>query len=177
MSVYWITGLSGAGKTTIGRQLYKRLKESNVPTVFLDGDELRTVFGDTFGYTLEERLKCSVCYSRLCKMLAAQGLIVVCCTVSMFDSVRNWNRENIQGYVEIYIKTSHEELERRNQKGLYLSKFNRLNNVVGVDLKAELPKTPDIVIENNGDLLFDDYVSLIIEKGVSANPLWVGGNT
>lgn len=52
--VYWLTGLSGAGKTTIGKELYTRLKEQNDSVLLLDGDALRTVFGDSFGYSYED---------------------------------------------------------------------------------------------------------------------------
>ena len=98
--VYWITGLSGAGKTTIGKKLYERLKEKNCNIVFLDGDILREVFGGDLGYSREERVKCAMRYARLCKMLVEQGLDVICCTISMFDSVREWNRKNIKGYID-----------------------------------------------------------------------------
>ena len=55
--VYWLTGLSGAGKTTIGRLWYEELKRSGEKVVLLDGDELRAVFGGGFGFTAEARLK------------------------------------------------------------------------------------------------------------------------
>lgn len=64
-AVYWITGLSGAGKTTIGKLFYEELKTEHPNTVFLDGDMLRKVFGDDLGYTREERIKCAMRYSRL----------------------------------------------------------------------------------------------------------------
>lgn len=150
-TVYWITGLSGAGKTTIGRLLYERIKEKSPNTVFLDGDILRKVFGDDLGYTKEERRKCAMRYSRLCAMLQEQGMNVVCCTISMFDSVREWNRQNISDYVEIYIEVPMDILERRNQKNLYHDvRQGMTENVAGVDLAAELPKTPDITLSNDG---------------------------
>ena len=117
--VYWITGLSGAGKTSIGKSLYQKLKQKSPNTVFLDGDVLREVFGNDLGYTREERIKCAMRYARLCKMLQEQGLNVICCTISMFDCIRAWNRENIENYREIYVRVSMEVLKQRNQKGLY----------------------------------------------------------
>ena len=144
--VYWITGLSGAGKTTIGKKLYERLKEKNCNIVFLDGDILREVFGGDLGYSREERVKCAMRYARLCKMLVEQGLDVICCTISMFDSVREWNRKNIKGYIEIYIKVPIEVLQARDQKGMYSSK---IDNLIGITLEYEEPKAPDLVIENN----------------------------
>ena len=100
--VYWITGLSGAGKTSVGLLLYKKMKQNYPNTVFLDGDVLREVFGNDLGYTREERIKCAMRYARLCKMLQEQEMNVICCTISMFDEIRSWNRENIGNYREIY---------------------------------------------------------------------------
>lgn len=146
-SVYWITGLSGAGKTTVGRLWYEELKRSGVPAVFLDGDELRQVFGDDLGFTPEDRRKSAMRNARLCALLGRQGLTAVCCTISMFDSVRAWNRENIPGYFEVYVKASMDTLRRRNQKGLYSGGDG---NVAGVHFSVEEPKAPDLILENDG---------------------------
>ena len=160
-NVYWITGLAGAGKTTIGTMLYGYLKAKNTATVFLDGDTLREVFGGDLGYTLEDRRACAMRYSRLCGLLSEQGMTVVCCTISMFDTVREWNRENISGYVEIYIQVSTETLTRRNQKGLY---SDSTENVYGVGLNAELPKKPDLIIQNDGVLSPEECLGIIIKQ-------------
>ena len=64
-NVYWITGLSGAGKTTIGKIFYSKLKEIYSNTVFLDGDTLREVFGNDLGYSDADRRKCAMRYSKL----------------------------------------------------------------------------------------------------------------
>lgn len=152
---YWLTGLSGAGKTTIGRLWYEKLRSAGETVVFLDGDELRQVFGGRMGYTLEDRRKAAMNYARLCALLSKQGLTVVCCTISMFDSVRTWNRENIPGYVEVYIKASMETLRRRDQKGLYST---GAQNVAGIAFQVELPKMPDLILNNDGDESPEDQV-------------------
>lgn len=152
-TVYWITGLSGAGKTTIGKLLYEKLKSQYPNTVFLDGDTLRRVFGDDLGYTKEERRKCAMRYSRLCAMLQEQDMNVICCTISMFDSVREWNRENIQSYKEIYVKTSMEKLQERDQKGLYSGVTEeKEKEVVGIHMDMEEPKQPDLILYNDGEI-------------------------
>ena len=146
--VYWLTGLSGAGKTTIGRLWYEELKKSGEKVVLLDGDELRAVFGGGFGFTAEARLKLAMSYGRLCALLAEQGITVVCCTISMFRSVREWNRANIPGYFEVYVKVAMETLRRRDQKGLYSGG----TEVAGVHFSVEEPKTPDLILENDGQI-------------------------
>lgn len=158
--VYWITGLSGAGKTAIGRQLYDRMREQYANLVFLDGDTLREVFGNDLGYTRDERIKCAMRYARLCRMFQEQGLNVICCTISMFDCVRSWNRNNIQNYREIYIKVSMKELARRNQKGLYASKTE---NIAGIQVAIEEPTNSDLILENEGSQSVTEMAELVIE--------------
>ncbi len=147
-TVYWITGLSGAGKTTIGKIFFEILHNDKKNVLFLDGDTLREVFGNDLGYSREDRFRCAMRYSRLCRLLAEQGQDVVICTISMFHEVREWNRQNIAKYKEIYIEVPMEVLWQRNQKGLYQSG----SDVVGVDLETELPKNPDLVIRNEGNI-------------------------
>ncbi|OUO41059.1 adenylyl-sulfate kinase [Flavonifractor sp. An306] len=158
--VYWLTGLSGAGKTTIGTLLYQKLREEQDNVVFLDGDQLRQVFGDDLGYTPEQRLKSAMRNARLCKLLFDQGLDVVCCTISMFDSVRDWNRTHIPGYCEIYVKASMETLRRRDQKGLY---SQGENDVAGVHFAIEEPKEPDLILCNDGEKTPEEQAQKIME--------------
>jgi len=144
--VYFFTGLSGAGKTTIGGLFYQRLHATKSNVVLMDGDQIRPVFGEDIGYTQEERVHWSRRIFRMCKFLSDQGMDVVVCTISMYDCIRQWSRENIEHYKEIYLKVSCGTLVKRNQKGLYTSG----KNVVGVDLPFDEPGNPDIVIENEG---------------------------
>ncbi len=163
-TVYWITGLSGAGKTTIGRIFYERLKRIYLNTVFLDGDALRKVFGDDLGYSKEDRRKCAMRYSKLCAMLQEQEINVVCCTISMFDCVRAWNRENIRNYREIYVKVSMDTLRERDQKGLYSgTSREKQKDVVGIHMEIEEPKCPDIVLTNDGDQKPEELVECMLQ--------------
>lgn len=164
--VYWITGLSGAGKTTIGRLWTQELRRAGETAVFLDGDELRQVFGDDLGFTPEDRRKSAMRNARLCALLGRQGLNVVCCTISMFDSVRSWNRENIPGYFEVYVRVSMDTLRRRDQKGLY-SRGDR--DVAGIHFQVEEPKTPDLILENDGKYTPEEQIALLWAK--------INGNT
>lgn len=146
-TVYFFTGLSGAGKTTVGGLFHRRLKATKPNVVLLDGDDIRIAFGEDVGYTQSERLRWAGRIFRVCKMLSDQGIDVVCCSIAMYESVRRWNRENIPNYKEIYIKVHRDTLLQRNQKGLYTAG----KNVVGIDLPFDEPLTPDIVLPNDGE--------------------------
>lgn len=162
--LFWITGLSGAGKTTIGTLLYRQMKQKYPNTVFLDGDVLRQIFGNDLGYSKGDRYACAMRYSRLCRLLAEQGMYVICCTISMFDKVRNWNRDNISNYTEIYVEVPIEVLEARNQKNLYHDVAGRTaSDVVGIDLEPELPQNADIVLMNDGVKSPEEQVQIICE--------------
>src|SRR3954470_10828609 len=89
-SVLWITGLPGAGKTTIARRIVRMQRRTHADVVLLDGDALRRVLGER-GYGHDVRLRCARRYARLGALLAGQGLHVVVATVSMFAAVRRWN--------------------------------------------------------------------------------------
>lgn len=161
--VYWITGLSGAGKTSVGKLLYEKMKQKYPNIVFLDGDVLREVFGNDLGYTRGERIKCAMRYARLCRMLQEQGMNVICCTISMFDEIRSWNRENIGNYREIYVRVSMEVLKKRNQKGLYGSTIEN-REVAGIHVDIEEPKDPDMILDNEGNVSVAELVDRVIEK-------------
>ena len=145
-TLYFFTGLSGAGKTTIGGAFYRSLKAERNDVLLLDGDQTRPVFNDEVGYSAEERLRGSYRLFRVCKMLTDQGIDVVCCAICMHSEVRAWAREHIDNYREIYIKVTRETLFRRDQKGLYSS---GAKNVMGIDIPFDEPKMPDIVVEND----------------------------
>ncbi|MFI3173703.1 MAG: adenylyl-sulfate kinase [Bacillota bacterium] len=157
--VYWITGLSGSGKTTIGKALYEKIQQSTEKVIFLDGDTMRNYIGFDVGYSDIERRNLGIKYSGLCEMLYRQGFTIVCCTIAMFDEIRDLNRKNIENYVEVYVKVNLEVLHQRDQKNLYSSKAT---NVVGVDIPPELPKNPDIIIENDCCENIDGIVNNIL---------------
>lgn len=145
-TVYFFTGLSGAGKTTLGGLFHRRLKEREKNVVLLDGDSIRLVYNEDISYSEESRLKGASRTFRVAKMLSDQGIDVVVCSICMYSSVREWNRANLENYREIYIKVERDILLRRNQKGLYTAG----KNVVGLDIPFDEPKAPDFIIENNG---------------------------
>ncbi len=161
-AVFWITGLAGAGKTTIGRALWQRLRDAGHNAVFLDGDVMRAVMADDLGHGREDRLRVALRHARTCKLLVEQGVTVVCSTISLFHEVQGWNRANIPGYREIYLQVPMSELERRDPKGLYArARRGEATNVVGVDVDPELPQAPDLLIDNHGSTSTAAAVDLV----------------
>mgnify|MGYP000144454013 CR=1 FL=1 len=149
--LYWLTGLAGAGKTTLGHLLFEEIRTRRPQSVFLDGDVLRKVFDIEGGTKPAERLQLAMRYARLCRDLTAQDIDVVCCTISLFPEVWNWNRENIPSYREIYVRVPMDVLKQRDKKGLYSSaESGEVQNVVGVDLPFNEPVNPDLIVDNDG---------------------------
>jgi len=178
--VYWITGLSGAGKSTVGRELCSRLHAAGGrPVVFLDGDLLRGAIAEDLDHSASHRRRSAMRNARLCRLLAAQGIDVVCATISLFHHVQRWNRQNIPNYREIYLRVPSRELRSRDNKGLYArSERGEERDVVGIDVAAEEPESPDLVIDNYGAVDVATAVDHILEicKGPSGRPNALPGN-
>ncbi len=162
-TVYWITGLAGSGKTTIGNFLHKRLRKDNKFVVFLDGDKLREVFGKEIGYSLEERKRLALSYSKLCKILSDQGVDVICATISLFKEVHRYNKQNLKYYYEIFVECDMPELISRDQKGIYSKALRgQAKNVMGVDLPYERPEGCSLIINNTTKASLDEKVERIL---------------
>ena len=117
--VYWFTGLSGAGKSTIGGLFFERPRARHPNSAYLDGDRLREVFGQDPGHSREARLAVAMRNARLCRLLSGQGLHLVCATISLFHDCQAWNRANIPGYREIHVRAPMAVLEARDPHGIY----------------------------------------------------------
>ena len=152
-SVCWITGLSGSGKTTLATILTNKLRATDKCIALLDGDELRVVFGATDvseeNHGREARLALAMRYSRLCRVLADQGVTVVIATISLFREVHAWNRANLPNYFEVFLKVPIEELRRRDPKGIY-RRFDagQISSVAGLDLQVDEPQEADLLLDS-----------------------------
>lgn len=155
--VYWITGLPGSGKTTLGTALYYELKREHNNLVLLDGDILKHFVGDSLGYGKEDRVSRAKKYSNICKLLSDQGLVVIICTVAMYEEVRQWNKENIDGYVEIFINTPFEVLKKRDKNGLYTCNEEFIKQLSNM----EFPSNPNIEFGRDGDFDVAEAVGII----------------
>ena len=171
--VFWVTGLSGAGKTTFATELVNRFRSRGDCVIMLDGDELREVFGSaqagTVNHGREKRLALAEQYAHLCRIIASQGITVVIATISLFREIHEWNREHLPNYFEIYLKVPIEELRRRDPKGIY-RRFDegQITDVAGLDLEIDEPEAPDWVVEyspnTRPETLITDLMNILQER-------------
>ncbi|MFD4668209.1 adenylyl-sulfate kinase [Lentzea sp. NPDC058450] len=166
--VVWITGLSGAGKSTVTSIVTGRLTSAGRRPVVLDGDRMRRIMPAQPGYTEAERRKVAAFYSRLACELAEQRHLVLCATISLFHDVQRWNRENIASYLEVWLRVPLVALKDRAGRTAFYDHGNLgpgqapLRNVVGVDEPAQFPRAADLVIDNFGDTTADHAADRIV---------------
>ena len=147
-AVVWLCGLAGSGKSTLAKSLTNILRQKFDSVIYLDGDELREIFGH-FSYDKNGRIDMAIKRAKMANFLSKQGQIVIVSTISLFSEVYEWNQMNLQHYFEVFVKCDFDELKRRDQKGLYTKALRgEVKNVVGVDLQYDAP-TPNLVIENS----------------------------
>lgn len=166
--VIWITGLSGAGKSTLARALAARLPHA----ILLDGDDLRAVLGATSsGFDREGRLALAQTYARLCKLLADQGHTVVIATISLFHEIHAWNRENLPGYLEVFLDVPEEVRRRRDPKGLYAAeKAGNVRHMAGKETTVDFPQAPHLVLPT-AELSLEECMAEVmgtLQKGCSS---------
>lgn len=167
-TVWWITGMSAAGKSTIAHLVHQGLWQRGRPALMLDGDVMRAVLGQTDNHGPEDRQRLASTYGRLGMEVARQGIDAVCATISMFHEVREWNRANIPHYREIYLRVPLDELERRDPRGLYRRfRAGTASSVVGLDLPLEEPRSADLIIDNWGDMTPETAARSILALEIS----------
>ena len=164
-SVFWVTGLSGSGKTTICRELVTYLRALGRSVVMLDGDELREAMGATNAHTRQQRLQLAMRYAHLCHLISVQGIDVAIATISLFKEVHTWNRTHLPGYLEVYLKVPMEELRRRDPKGIY-RRFDagELSDVAGLDLPIDEPEAADFIVEFEPGQTLDTVLEKLIHQ-------------
>ena len=157
--LFWVTGLSGAGKTSISNKIYHRINKRYGKTFYVNGDEMRKFF-DLKSYDNEDRKNGAKKYAKLFKKITDQNINVLFAGMALFDEVRLWNKVNIKNYLEIFIKANLKKIINKKYTKIYKKK----TKIVGVDIKAEFPKKPDIIIKNNFDKSIEKLSNELILK-------------
>ncbi|MBD9373362.1 sulfate adenylyltransferase subunit CysN [Rhizobium sp. ARZ01] len=152
-AVLWLTGLSGAGKSTIANTLEKLLHAKGLHTYVLDGDNVRHGLNRDLGFTPEDRVENIRRIAEVAHLMTQAGLIVIVSVISPFRSERQMARELFEpgDFIEIFVDTPLEECARRDPKGLYKKAFaGELANFTGISSPYERPDSPEIRLQTLG---------------------------
>lgn len=172
--VIWLTGLSGAGKSTIANLLERRLHALGVHTYLLDGDNVRHGLNKDLGFTAADRVENIRRIGEVAKLMVDAGLMVVTAFISPFRSERQLARDLVaEGeFIEVFVDTPLAEVEKRDPKGLYKkARRGELKNFTGIDSPYEAPEQPEIRIEtlrHSAEEAADLIVQQLRERGFLA---------
>ncbi len=145
--VVWFTGLSGAGKSTIANLLERRLVAAGRHTYLLDGDNVRLGLNRDLGFSAQDRVANVRRIAEVAKLMVDAGLIVLVSVISPFRAERRSARELFEPgeFVEVFVDTPLEVVERRDVKGLYRkARAGELRNFTGIDSPYEVPEAPEL---------------------------------
>ncbi|MBO5522779.1 MAG: adenylyl-sulfate kinase, partial [Roseburia sp.] len=161
----WLTGLSGAGKSTIANELEKRLFTMGKHTMLLDGDNVRMGLNKNLGFDERDRIENIRRIAEVSKLMNDAGLIVLTSFISPFRQDRR-NAKDIIGerFVEVYVNTPLEECERRDVKGLYKeARAGKIANFTGISSPYEVPENPDVMVDTSAHTV-EECVDIILKE-------------
>lgn len=167
--VIWLTGLSGAGKSTIANLVEKKLFAMGQHTYLLDGDNVRHGLNKDLGFKDEDRVENIRRVSEVAKLMVDAGLIVISAFISPFRAERAMAREMVEDgeFVEVFVNTSLEVAEGRDVKGLYRkARRGELKNFTGIDSPYEAPQNAECVLDttnSTAEACADQVVQYLIE--------------
>lgn len=147
----WLTGLSGAGKSTISNELERKLFSQNIHTYILDGDILRTGLNKDLGFTEEARKENIRRTGEVSKLFVDSGIVVIVAFISPFANDRKAVRELLGNeYVEVFVNCPLEVCEQRDVKGLYKkARAGEIKNFTGIGSPYEKPEKADVVVNTH----------------------------
>ena len=142
-----MTGLPGSGKTTIALEVEKRLRAMGRNVEILDGDEVRKGLSSDLGFSKEDRQRHAKRVTYVAKVLTRNGVIVLVGLISPFRAFREYARDEIGEFIEVFVDTSLEECIERDPKGLYkLAMDGKINDLTGLQDPYEPPEDAELVI-------------------------------
>jgi adenylylsulfate kinase len=158
----WLTGLSGAGKSTIANRLEQELIARGRSVEILDGDIVRTHLSKGLGFSKEDRDTNILRIAFVCSLLTRHGAAVISAAISPYAEARAQARAQIGAFVEVYVQCPIEELTRRDVKGLYEKALRgELANFTGVSDPYEAPVDPDVTVNTDTETLEESVAKIL----------------
>lgn len=148
--IIWLTGLSGSGKSTLANLVEKELINQGIHTYLLDGDNLRLGINSNLEFTQEDREENIRRISEIAKLFVDAGIVILIATISPFKKDRDKARQKVKDdeFIEVYIKCTLEECEKRDPKGLYQkARLGKIKHFTGITQPYEEPTNPELIIE------------------------------
>jgi len=162
--VVWITGPSGAGKTTLANALHEKLKEMGYTAEVLDGDGIRSKLYPDLGFSKEEREMHNKVVVHFAETLARNGVIAIVSVIAPYRSSREYARKEIKNFMEVYLKCPVEVRIKRDPKGLYDKALKgELKELTGFDGVYEEPENPELVLHTH-KMSVEEEVEAVIKK-------------
>jgi len=157
-----MTGLSGSGKTTIAKELEKRLRERGLKVEILDGDIVRTNLSKGLGFSKEDRDTNISRIGFVANLLSRNGVVAITAAISPYRSVRDAVREQTERFVEVFVDAPLEVCESRDVKGMYAkARAGEIKGFTGIDDPFEIPEHAEISIDTS-KIAIEDAVKKIL---------------
>jgi adenylylsulfate kinase len=157
----WFTGLSGAGKTTLAEAIAARLRDAGRKVEVLDGDAVRKHLSKGLGFSREDRDTNIKRIAYVCSLLTRNGVITITAAISPYREARDWARNEIGSFVEVYLKCPIEVCRARDAKGLYkLVDEGKIKGFTGVDDPYEEPEHPELVVDTANQTLEESLAQI-----------------
>ena len=158
--VIWLFGISGCGKTTLGRRLKSYCDERGLNTCLIDGDIVRSFFDNDLGYTIEDRQANIKRIILATYLLNESNVIPIVCNISPFEELREFSRKKIKDYNLIYLKRSLDECERNDIKSVY-KKSRKTETTVGIEICFDEPQNIDLLLETGKETIDESFGKLL----------------
>jgi adenylylsulfate kinase len=169
----WLTGLSGAGKTTLAIALSNRLYSLNTAHEVLDGDVIRTNLSKGLGFSKEDRDTNVLRVGFVCDLLNKHGINTIVSLISPYQETREKLRQTLPGFIEIYVSCPLDICIQRDPKGLYKKALaGEIQEFTGISSPYEAPSNPDLILKTDQETIeasINKVLKYLIARGFIAN--------
>jgi len=171
-AVIWLTGLSGAGKSTIANIVESKLHTQGVRTYLLDGDNVRHGLNRDLGFTDADRVENIRRIAEVSALMVDAGLVVLVSFISPFRAERRLAREAVEDgeFIEVFVDTPLDLAEERDPKGLYAkARRGELSNFTGIDSPYEAPESPEVHLDTaatSPEAAADQIIDTLRTRGI-----------